>query len=61
MRVLFLMLDMPTDLNSSNLYLDLVLEFKDYQHEVYVIAPAGVNQKTGLYNERGLNVLRVAT
>ena len=61
MRVLFLMLDMPTDLNSSNLYLDLALEFKDYQHEVYVIAPAGVNQKTGLYNERGLNVLRVAT
>lgn len=61
MKVLFLMLDMPTDLNSSNLYLDLALEFKEYQHEIYVIAPAGLNQKTGLYNERGLNVLRVAT
>lgn len=61
MKVLFLMLDMTADLNSSDLYLDLALEFKEQKHEVYVIASASSNQKTGLNKERGLNVLRVAT
>lgn len=61
MNVLFLMLDLPEDLNSSNLYLDLALEFEKHQHEVYVIAPSGCNQESGLYEERGLNVLRVVT
>jgi len=61
MKVLFLMLDLPADMNSSNLYLDLALEFKERKHEVYVIAPAVDNQETGMYNERGLKVLRVAT
>lgn len=61
MKVLFLMLNLPADLNSSNLYLDLALEFKEHKHEVYIIAPAVANQLTGMYNERGLKVLRVAT
>lgn len=55
------MLDMSADLNSSNLYLDLALEFRTHKHEVYVIAPTSPNQKSGIYQERGLNVLRVST
>lgn len=61
MNVLFLMLDLPENLNSSNLYLDLALEFKKQQHDVHVIASSGSNLKSGLYEERGLKVLRVAT
>lgn len=59
MKVLFLMLNLPADLNSSNLYLDLAIEFAAKKHDVFVIAPAIGKQKTGLYNERCLKVLRV--
>ena len=59
MKVLFLMLDLPVHPNSSNLYLDLALEFKNQNHEVCIIAPAILNQKTNLYSERGISVLRV--
>lgn len=61
MNVLFLMLELPANLSSSNLYLDLALEFKAQNHEIYIIAPAVGTQKTGLYEERGLKVLRVET
>lgn len=50
---------MPADENSSNLYLDLALEFSRNNHQVYVIAPALNNKKTELSIERGINVLRV--
>lgn len=61
MRILFLMLDLPSDANSSNLYLDLALEFFENKHEVFVIAPAKSDQKTNLYVEKGIKVLRVKT
>ena len=61
MKVLLIMLDLPADLNSSNLYLDLALEFKANKHEIFIIAPALENHKTQFYEERGLIVLRVKT
>jgi glycosyltransferase involved in cell wall biosynthesis len=61
MNVVFLMLELPADSNSSNLYLDLALEFKDNGHNVYIIAPAVSDQKNLLVEERGLKVLRVKT
>ena len=53
------MLELPLDLQSSNLYLDLAMEFRQQNHDVFVIAPSIGDQKTDLYQERGLNVLRV--
>lgn len=61
MNVVFLMLELPEDLNSSNLYLDLAIEFKEKGHTVYIIAPAISNQENQIVEERGLLVLRVRT
>lgn len=56
------MLEFPFELNNSNLYNDLVLEFSENGHNIYVIAPSETNQKKSiLKKERGLNVLRVKT
>ena len=55
------MLDLPNNIKSSNLYLDLAIEFQEHGHEVYAIAPAKSDQKTNLYQEKGINVLRVKT
>jgi glycosyltransferase involved in cell wall biosynthesis len=60
MKVLFLMLHCPDlNLESSFLYSDLANEFKDNGHDVTIIAPALNNQKTGLYIENDMKVLRV--
>jgi len=61
MNVVFLMQELPEDLNSSNLYLDLALEFKKNGHTVYIIAPSLTDHKDVLADERGLKVLRVKT
>ena len=55
------MLEFPKELNTSNLYLDLALEFKENGHNVYAIAPSNINQENLLEKERGLKVLRVKT
>lgn len=62
MKVLFLMLAFP-DLNkSSNLYTDLVEEFRLHQHDIYAVAPLQPKDgKTKIYQERGINILRVKT
>lgn len=61
MKVLFLMLHMTSDLNSSNLYLDLAMEFDNKGHEVHIIAPGNNVNRAGMYIERCLKVLRVPT
>ncbi len=61
MKILFLILEFPSSSNSSNLYVDLALEFKKNGHEVFVITPGENNESTSLKIERGLNVLRVKT
>ena len=60
MRVLFLALTFPKIGQSSNLYTDLMEEFRDQGHDVFVIAPT-VDSRIGLQNEKGLNIIRVKT
>lgn len=49
------------DLNfdSSFLYSDLAIEFKNHGHDITIIAPALNSQNTGLYIENDITVLRV--
>jgi len=58
MKLLFLLLNMPDDESSSDMYTDLINEFRDNGHIVTVIAPSNHN-KTGITIERSVNVLRV--
>ena len=58
-KILFLALAFPKIPNSSNLYTDLMEEFRDQGHEVFIVAPA-VNE-IGLINEEGIQVIRVKT
>lgn len=60
MNILILLLQMPDDENSSNLYTDLIDEFHNHGHTITVIAPSN-NGKTYLNQERGWEVLRVKT
>lgn len=60
MRILFLALTFPKIGKSSNLYTDLMEEFRDQGHDVFVIAPM-VDERGGLVNEDGINVIRVKT
>src|SRR5690606_34325945 len=46
---------------SSNLYADLVDEFKKNGHEVTVVSAAMENQPSTLKSEKGIEVLRVKT
>jgi len=59
MKVLFLMLDLPNEIGSSNLYLDLALEFYDNGHNVFIIAPSLNSKKNSINIEFGMKVLRV--
>lgn len=61
MRVLFLLLYYPEPHQSSNLYADLVDEFKKNGHEVTVVSAAMENQPSTLKSEKGIEVLRVKT
>ena len=58
MKILFLLLDMPVDKTASNMYTDLIGEFKQAGHDLTVITPS-VNGKSYIGTERGVSVLRV--
>lgn len=59
MKVLFLMFSFP-DMNLSfNMFTTLVEEFNKQGHDVRVIAPG--SNKTGIYIEKSISVLRVKT
>lgn len=60
-KILFLALAYPKIPNSSNLYTDLMEEFRNQGHEVYVVAPALNKKVVGLFNEEGIHVIRVKT
>ncbi|WP_320814549.1 glycosyltransferase family 4 protein [Flavobacterium sp.] len=60
MKILFLALTFPKIGQSSNLYTDLMEEFRDQGHDVFVIAPM-VDVRVGLLNEDGINIIRVKT
>ncbi len=61
MNVLFLMISFPDINKDSNLYSDLVEEFRNNGHQVYVAAllEKKQNQNTYLENVKNLNILRV--
>ncbi len=59
MKVLFLMFAFPDMNKSFNMHTTLVEEFVKYGHEVTVVAPG--SDKTGIYNENNIPVLRVST
>lgn len=60
-NILFLMLSFPNVEKSFNLYTDLVEEFQHNGHNVFVTAPALGQEKTGIYKEKELTVLRVSS
>lgn len=60
-KVLFLALAYPKIPNSSNLYTDLMEEFRNQGHDVFVVAPAVNENEIGLINEDGIHVIRVKT
>lgn len=60
MKILFLALTFPKIGQSSNLYTDLMEEFRDQGYDVFVIAPM-VDDREGLQNEDAIKVIRVKT
>lgn len=60
-KILFLALAYPKIPKSSNLYTDLMEEFRDQGHEVFIVAPAVNDSEVGLINEEGISVIRVKT
>lgn len=61
MKILFLALAYPKIPKSSNLYTDLMEEFRNQGHQVFVVAPAVHENEIGLIEEEGINVIRVKT
>ena len=60
-KILFLALAYPKIPNSSNLYTDLMEEFRNQGHDIFVVAPAVNDSEIGLINEEGISVIRVKT
>mgnify|MGYP003132521192 FL=1 len=60
-NILFLALNYPNIERDSNMYTDLMQEFKMHGHQVYVVASSSEAGKTGLFNEGGIHVLRCKT
>lgn len=59
MKVLFLMFAFPDMNKSFNMYTTIVEEFVNNGHDVVIVAPG--NNKTGIYLENKIEVLRVNT
>jgi glycosyltransferase involved in cell wall biosynthesis len=60
-KILYLALDFPNIEKSNNLYTDLMEEFRDNNHDVYVVAPSSEIKDTVISDESGMKVLRVKT
>lgn len=63
MKILFLTLAYPEGEDASNLYVDLMREFNQQGHDVYVATSLERRQKrnTFLSTQQGINVLRIQT
>jgi len=63
MNILFLTISHITDLNASGIYTDLMREFRDKGHEVYIVSPIERKYKssTFLKKENGITLLKVKT
>lgn len=63
MNILFLTISHITDLNASGIYTDLMREFRDKGHEVYIVSPIERKYKSPsfLKKENGITLLKVKT
>lgn len=61
MRVLYLGLAVPNLDDYHNMFTELMIEFKENGHDVLIVGPAQEDDKVGLRQEDGFNVLRVPT
>lgn len=62
MRIIFLTISLPSlSKDGGGLYADMIQELAHRGHDMTVIAPALASQKTGVYLEGGIKVLRVKT
>ncbi len=61
MRVILLGLAVPNMDTSTNLYADMVQEFRKNGHDVFVVAPVMQGTTKGLHMEGGIKVLRIET
>ena len=63
MNILFLTISHITDLNATGIYTDLMREFRDKGHEVYIVSPIERKYKssTFLKKENGITLLKVKT
>lgn len=62
MKILFLTIGLPNlSNNNSSFYADIIRELYNTGHSITAIAPAIDAQKTGIYYEGGIKVLRVKT
>lgn len=63
MNILFLTISHITDLNAAGIYTDLMREFRDKGHEVYIVSPIERKYKspTFLKKENGITLLKVKT
>ena len=63
MNILFLTISHITDLNASGIYTDLMREFRDKGHKVYIVSPIERKYKspTFLKKENGITLLKVKT
>jgi len=61
MKILFLLISFPDISKHSSLYSDLYEEFIKQGHEVHVVAPSLIGEKTQIKIENGYSILRVKT
>ena len=61
MKIIMLLISLPDVSVNSGLYLDLLAELKKQGHDVNVVAPALLDEKTKISIEKGITILRVKT
>lgn len=63
MKVLFLTISRLVDLSERNIYNDLMREFRDEGHDVYIVSPRErrYGEKTSLTTNNGVHILGVRT
>lgn len=61
MKFLFLILHISDRPDTSNMYSDLIEEFRDQGHDVTIMAPDIEYKSTFLHEEMGMRVLRIKT
>ena len=59
MKILFLTIKLPDLANAGGFYADLIHELSNQGHGITAIAPALEGQKSGVYQEGTVRVLRV--